>query len=50
LASLPFLIWEFSSGRIQEVVVVGCGGFLVVEGIVGRSPKEISGRDFRKIF
>jgi hypothetical protein len=23
LSSLPFLIWEFSSGGVQEVMVVG---------------------------
>lgn len=31
LAGLPFLIWEFSGGRIQEVVVVGDGRVPVVQ-------------------
>ena len=41
LACLPFLIGEFSRGRIQEMMVVGDGGRLLVQGIVGCCPEEV---------
>ena len=50
LASLPFLIWKFSGGGFQKLLVIGDRLPALMKVVVGGCPEKIGGGNFGKIF